>query len=1175
MTTGRHSIAGREGSSLTRGTLVDEAWARHLDLNQIPEGANFFELGGDSLGALRVVADLNQAGLAASLRDFYLHPTVAAQEGRWLRAASVQQPEMATQLDEARILPLAPLQSALLVEAASLGDADPYWMMAAYRLPFDISIEMAVAAWRATVAANPALRTRLVLDGLLVGQIISRSSDAAALIHVQDAGLSQPKALATWCQARIRELGGERLRRLAAAWLVESPSDQQAPAADRLLVIAVHHVVIDGWSMAQVLADFTEFLDCGLRSAPDPRPSLADYFAWQDRSGAVATATPFWQRALAGVEAAEELSFSRGRVPGTDGAAAMAPREILRKLSPTASAGYARFCSSNGVTQAAMIAYQWSRILAQYQSGDDICLGLTVNIRPAALTGATDISGCLLNVVPVIVPGGQADAVAGAANLMLDIAEATEHGCLPHAAMLQVASLPAMTELFASTVVFQNFAGDTAHLGGARPGTNGIGAKVYGYEAEGTADPLCLTVDFGDRTMICVEWDDQRYDGVVVRSLLAALEYWIYHPAQMAEDVPANGWTTPAERHAGVLGHPASAAPWSIDRYLNQSGDLLAVSDESRAVTYAELRHDANLMATYLREVCRLEPGMRVAFVGRRDTAAAIAICGAWLAGLSWCAIDAAGPERRRADVVDELEPGVVVDLRDESWRAVAPVSNVRAATFEPTSPAYFVATSGSTGRPKIVAIAAGGLTGLVEAWHQTYSSDGAPEVVLQIGSWTSDVFLGDLLKALSTGGHLVICPDGRRVDTANVEQLMRVHGVTLVESTPALITAIFRHLGAGSCPPALRTVIVGSDTFRLAELAELTELMPPEVRLFNGYGLSECTIESLVLRCERHAFASRSGLCPLGAPLPGTVVSVVDSQGWLCPPGATGELRVSGPQVGLGYHSAAAVHAVDKFSDWQGMASFRTGDRALIDHQGVVHFFGRADSQLKIRGHRVEAGEIENAVLRVSGVREAFAFAVDRIGGPAICAWLGGAAAGDAGKVRSGLAHLLPEYAIPALYGFLPELPRTKTGKIDRLNLAARTDEMISAASQRAAGAPDPDGSGLARTVAGIWEEVLGTQVGAGSSFFDSGGNSIMMITLHEKMRAQIPGFALSIADLFRQPTMSSLIHRLAEDEQALSATPGDRPSQSSAEARRGLLEAVQRGAMSAETALPLLGGQ
>ncbi|MER5319558.1 AMP-binding protein [Streptosporangium roseum] len=1113
------------------------AWRSHLDVAGFDGDDNFFELGGDSLAALKIVNQFTDTGLSFSLSDFYDHPTINEQLALLSSAVPAEAAESLPPAGERR-LPLTPIQPVLVLDSLRRPDSTAYWMISAHRFTAPVSVAAAQQAWEAMVARNPALRTRILRDSSGLSQVIDVDSSGAELRCVESLSLAG-MSLADWSAEKTSRLLDGGMDTLVAGWFIASCDERAGAEPAPVLVFAAHHALLDGWSLAQCLEDFVEALADPPSQPVVPRLSVAAYFDWRDQNGAEEASFEYWRRRLAGQRPAQTLDFARTATDEADSAVIDA-RAHVSELSASDSAAVAAYCTGQGVTQAAFLAHVWGRVLARYQEDADICVGLTVNIRPATLPGSIRLSGCLINVVPLVCPETGGEVVEGARLMMNAIAAATEHGHVTHPRICEAAGLPPSTRLFASTLVFQNFDGDLGTLGAGAP----VARLVH--SSGGTSDPLSLTVSLGERIRLLAEWDDSRYDGKVVESLLEAVAYFAVHPEALRTSL------TPAEQAGAILGTAAQARPWRIGDYLRMAdGDAIAVADEGDSCTYAELLDRSRAMADYLSRRLGLRPGSRVAFIGRRGVDAAVAICGAWRAGIAWSAVDSGLPPRRQRQLLDALRPNQCVVLDQDAWRELSEAPDDFDETLPADSPAYLVATSGSTGTPKVVVLAAGGLAPLVEAWQEAYIPGPGGHSVLQLGSWTADVFLGDLLKALCTGGRLVVCPDERRVDMAHLEALICEHRITLMESTPALVSALLRHIDRSTKRGrlSLRTFIVGSDIFRSAELEQMRRLLPPAVRLVNGYGLSECTVESVIYDSARSSGESRSGLCPIGEPLPGTELDIVNGAGHRLPRGALGEVRITGPGVGLGYLTDGRPSIRGGFTSRDGVRSYRTGDFGVIDMEGTIQFFGRRDAQVKIHGHRVELGEIENLLLTHDGVDEVH---VRADGDASLRAFVGSSGNLDADLLRDWLGDRLSPYAIPRSIDVMSRLPRTENGKIDRTTLAARPEPELAASSGTGSGTTP-----LAAEITQIWEQLLSVKVEPDRSFFDSGGHSILVITLFERLRERLAEYEFTIADLFRFPTVNTFARHLR-------GVPNDRMS---------ILRAVERGELTAREGFQMIG--
>lgn len=1140
------------------------AWKQVLESDDISPDDNFFEVGGDSVSALRVVNLLAEDGMTISLRDFYLKATAAGQ-ARHTTAATVARGARRVSPDGtgSTRLPLTPLQSIMVVEALRRPDSEAYWLTLAYALPAGTGPEEAQSAWQKTVRANPALRTRICIDGSGPFQTIGPEGPALRIAAPEDP--TRGPGLATWCRARSAELRGRFLQEPLRAYYLpgKSPDAQEAS-----LVIACHHALMDGWSMEQCVADFHHSL--AVPHAPLPRRASGEsYLSWLEDTDAPAVSKEYWQHQMRGAEPAPSLPFMQPGDDARDGEEQV-PRTVDRQLSGEAAQCLSRFARRHGLTRASIFTTLWMHILRQYQDSADVSVGLTVNNRPAAeLPGISEASGFLINTLPLRLALSD-DFTADCRRVLEQTATISEHAHLPYSEVVEAAGLPGMTHLFTSTLIFQN----------VRRGAEITRAPVHPLFAHGSSvDELSLTVELEeDGVRVCTAWDAALYDCAAVESLVHDLEYWLAH----LEDVdPAAGLTSPHDVSRALSGSAAEPRPWCMGELLavGEPGRT-AVAQEATEVTYAQLRRRAAALAAWLAAEHGVGAGDRVALVGERGTQGVVALCAVWLLGAAWCPVSSSWPAERQEQTLRVLRPKAVVDLAalgpsaDGAGRPLPEpspeaVRDLMGRTMSPEAVAYYVPTSGSSGEPKLVALSAGGLRPVVDAWLQHYGLAGTAQHVLQFGSWASDVFLGDVLKVMATGGSLVICPDEARVDLDCVEDLVRSWRITLLESTPAVVTALLRHLSRAQSPPAdLHTLIVGADTFRIREAEEATARLWQGVRLHNGYGLSECTIESLVQECVP-ALAARSGLCPVGRPLPGTCITVVDGRGRPLPYGAVGELVVAGAQVGLGYLTEDGLTEGGQFATVDGVRHFRTGDLVRFGPDGCLEFHGRRDGLVKVRGHRVEVGEVEDRLLRLPGVEESFVCLAERAVQPELVAFIGGSGL-DERAVRDGLSQTLPEHAVPGRVVVERRLPRNDHGKLDRVRMRNRAVELPRKNWNVDRSTDACEADELSALLTGLWSEVLQRPVNPHRSFFDQGGNSILAMQLYARMRELLPQHEFPIAHLFIHPTIAAFRASLSASPPA---SPHPREAKRSGPADElAVLRALERGELDTDGAMRLL---
>ncbi|MFD9085815.1 amino acid adenylation domain-containing protein [Streptomyces prasinus] len=483
--------------------------------------------------------------------------------------------------------------------------------------------------------------------------------------------------------------------------------------------------------------------------------------------------------------------------------------------------------------------------------------------------------------------------------------------------------------------------------------------------------------------------------------------------------------------------------------------------------------------------------------------------------------------------VVDPPCPVVTLRELDETGHRT-PAGPVPQLPAGPDSPAYVIHTSGSTGTPKAVRVSHRSLTAAYRSWRDAYRLE-SPEVRvhLQTAQPSFDVFTGDLVRALCSGGSLVLADRDLVFDTARLYRVMREERVDCAEFVPAIVRGLMDHCTReGGRLDFLRLLVVGSDTWKAAEHERLRGLCGPGVRVLNSYGVTEATVDSAFF--EGPADDLEPGLTvPIGRPLPHATLHILDAVGEPVPPGVPGELWIGGEGVALGYagdpESTARRFVTRRLGRGPGarpMRLYRTGDLARWDARGRAHLLGRADGQVKLRGHRIESGEIE-AHLTASGNLAGAVVVVrpDATGEDVLCAYCVAepGRALDRSALRRRLADSLPSYMVPSHLIEVPALPLTAHGKVDLRALPAP------GGGDRPE-AYEPPVTLYETSVARHWEALLRVdRAGLNDDFFALGGSSIKLIELIHLLRTEF-GVAVPVSALYRASTLHGMATALEE---------------------------------------------
>ncbi|WP_284117640.1 non-ribosomal peptide synthase/polyketide synthase [Streptomyces fragilis] len=1059
------------------------------------------------------------------------------------------------------IWPLTPLQEGMLFHRLA-GDADDVYVDQAALLLRGVADPKAFAlAWQRVTDRTPALRTSVVWEDVPRPlQIVHRDVEVpiAHLDWRDTAPADRERLLREWCErdlARGVDLATAPLMRLTMIRL---------PDAELRLVWTSHHLILDGWSLAQVLTEVCEeyaALTTGAESRPPVRRPFGDYvrlLAEQDAGAA----RDHWRGVLAGFATPTPLPADR---PQDRTRQARSAAVHTTALSEDLSERLARTARTAGLTLGTVVQGAWALLLSRYAAEDDVVFGTTVSGRPDDLPGAESMVGMFINTLPTRV---RVDPRRPAADwlrtLQQEQAEARRYAAVSLAELTSLSDVPPGSPLFHSMVAFENYPFDEA-----RTATSGVRlAEVDSRDA--TNYPLVLRAYQGGRIGFDVAHDPGLFDEATVRALAGRLRLLL---ASMADgldrplrDLP---WTTPEERRSLIAGadgggrqRPAETLVDLFEAQAARTPDAPAVTWAGEHLDYATLDARAGRLAHRLAEA-GARPETFVALALPRGADQVVAILAVLKTGAAYLPVDPQVPDERLTAVLDDARPVTLVTTTHIAPRAegagvpVLPLDDPRvaadlagrpatgpgdrAARPLPDHPAYAIYTSGSTGRPKGVVVPHANVVRLFTRTAHWFGF-GADDVWTLFHSYAFDFSVWELWGALLHGGRLVVVPDDVARSPEDFLRLLADERVTVLNQTPSAFHPLVR---ADAQDPAtgdrlaLRTVVFGGEALDVSRLAPWYARHPQDApRLVNMYGITETTVHVTHHPLDG-ARAAAGAASPIGEGIPDLRVYLLDDTLAPVPPGAVGEMYVAGEGLARGYLGRPGLTATRFPADPYGAPGtrmYRTGDRARRRADGTLEYLGRADQQVKIRGYRIEPGEIEaalhahpgvgSAAVEVhedaSGTRRLVAYVVPAAGGTAV----------PAAELRAHLERSLPSYMVPAAYVPLPALPLTVNGKLDRRALPAPGPDGFAARGERVAPRTRAE-----RLVAAAWADVLDVaEPGAEDDFFALGGDSLLAVRVTARLRAAF-GQDVSPRLLFTHPTVAALAAELGDPAGAASA--------------------------------------
>ena len=1058
------------------------------------------------------------------------------------------------------LYPLSPMQKGMMFHCLNEPGSGVY--VEQMRIGIEgLSLATFRQAWERTVARHPVLRTAIVGAGRKEpGQVVRHRVELPWSEH--DRRSLTPEEQRSWIADFLR-------RDLAAGFSLDEPCLTRftliRTGDDRWeFVWTVHHIVLDGWSGFLVLHDAFRIYEALKRSEepdlPPVRP-FRDYVAWLQRQD-LTRAEVYWREKLAGFSEPTVLGAQCG--PGETGAGAQEYGSEQLRLSSEMTSRLRRGAAQSRVTLSTLLEGAWALLLGRYSGADDVLFGTVISCRPDELRGADSMVGMLVNTLPFRARLREQEPVGDWLRAMqAELAEQRAYEYAPLWELQRWSEVPAGVPLFESLFVFENQPVTGSHVRAdstLRLDFAPMSSRI-GY-------PLMLLVMPSDELVLRVTYDAQRFDAETVRRMLDHLRKILVALTE-APDRPLSSVTLlDAEERERIItrwnrterSYPEATLHGLFEAQVDTTPDEPALLCGEQQQTYGELETRANRLAHYLRGL-GVGPDVPVAVCVERSLQMVEAVLGILKAGGAYVPLDPGYPADRlaymqrnaRAPVVLVHEatrervagsgdahgaPTVVCLDRDADAIAACPPDRP-VAGVRPQHLAYVLYTSGSTGRPKGVAMPHAPLVNLMH-WQYERSACGGGTRTLQFAPISFDVSCQELFATLGSGGTLCLISEDQRLDTESLLALLRetpVHRVFMpyVALQQLAEVALQRDL----LPHALREVITAGEQLQVTPaIVELFEKLPG-CTLDNQYGPTEChVVSALMLDGSPGTWPA---LPSIGRPVANTRLYVLDERMQPVPIGVAGELYIGGAAPARGYlHDEDLTtqrFIPDPFGDESGARLYRTGDLARFEPGGDVMFLGRADQQVKLRGFRVELGEIESLLMEHAAVQLAIAvIREDRPGDRRLVAYTVAdpERRPSSSELRAFLGERVPDYMLPAAFVDLPAAPLTPTGKVDRRALLAEQHAPLELREQFV-----PPRGPVEEALAEIWSDVLGIAApGVHDDFFDLGGHSLMATQLVSRIR-DVLRVELPLRVLFDHPTIAELAAQVSGSEARLAQAP------------------------------------
>ncbi|GLV55541.1 hypothetical protein KDH_23850 [Dictyobacter sp. S3.2.2.5] len=1085
------------------------------------------------------------------------------------------------------IYELSPMQRGMLFHTVYTPHSGVYIEQAIYHLRGALRTDLLRQAWQSIQQRHAVLRTLFVWEGLDEPvQVVQQTADLPwqELDWRGNSSVTQQGYLDELLSAdrqRGFEMNQAPLLRIALLRIAHQ---------EYYLLVTYHHLLLDGWSLAETLREVLVTYEAYVRGSEpvlSARRPYHDYLLWLQQQD-LGAAEAFWRRYLKGFVAPTPLSLeSAGELP--EQATGVAPqlsdedkaeqtsalprlhlsggRSVTlqgRALSTEKTTALRQFARQHRLTVNTLIQGAWSLLLSRYSGQDDIVFGATVNGRPLSLPGAEDMIGLFINTLPVRaqIPAREA-LLTWLTRLQMQQAETRQYDYSPLVQIQGWSDVPREQPLFESLMVFENYPLNTEEDQEAAQTLDVSAVQML----EQTNYPLVLAVGAWRRLELHIGYSTTQFAAPMIARMLEhlcmLLDAFLTYPERQLQDFSL---LTEHEKQSLLVSWNQTAEDypayrnWSelFSRQAQATPEEVALTYGAETYSYRVLEQRANQLALYLRQRGS-GPEARIAVCLERSPDLCISLLSCLQAGAIYLPVDPHYPPERIAFLLADAQVELLITRSEflaacgyPSERAVLLDSEQAAIAQQcmepldtltyPDNGAYLIYTSGSTGAPKGVIGTHRSLINHSQACVQRYNLRSSDRV-LQFASLNFDVFLEECLPSWSIGATVVMWPEAYPPAPAAFNRYLEQEHLTVINIPSSYWHAwVAEMTHAHSCPPQiLRAVVIGSERALPAQLQNWFLCADERIALYNAYGLTETTITALTYQASGRPANPIGQRVPVGRPLGNVQAYILDTEGRPAAIGLPGELYIGGLALARGYLDRPELTAErfvpHLFSQQPGERLYRTGDQARYLPGGEIEVMGRLDAQIKLRGFRIEPGEIESVLTQDPAVQECVVvMREDTPGESRLVAYVVARTSSQAlvARLQQRAQEKLPPYMLPAICLLSDKLPRTSTGKIDPRQLPA--PEQQSSANKKNYVAPETP---LEEILASIWTSVLQVEgIGRSDHFFRLGGHSLQATQVVARLR-DILQLELPVRAIYDQPTIAKLakhIEALRKPEQSVS---------------------------------------
>ena len=1042
------------------------------------------------------------------------------------------------------IYPLSPMQEGMMFHSLYAPESGVYVEQIVLTLLGKLQPEIFQQAWQKVVNRHSALRTLFVWEKRKQPlQIVLKE------VQIPWHCLDWQKIPAQEQQQKLEELLQTQKKQgfqLNQAPLMQCTLIKMGEQLYKF-IWSHHHILIDGWCLPIIFSEVWSFYEAECEgkicNLPTPKP-YKNYISWLQNQD-LSRAEIFWRQNLSGFQAPTPLMVDKPERNKSSELTSFQEQELTLSLETTKA--LQSLAKQYQVTLSTVIQGMWAVLLSKYTGDTDVLFGVTVAGRPASLPRVETMIGLFINTLPLRVNVEVEDSIwIWLQSLQQKSIEIQEYSYTPLVEIQKLSEVEGGVSLFDSILVFENYPLNTSVL------QLSSSLKIQGLESFGENNyPLTLTTMPGENLEINIAYNTDRFDTDTIARMRGhfqtLLEGIVAHPEWPIAQLPM---LKKAERHQLLVEWNDTQLDYPGDYCIHQlfeeqvvrTPEAVAVVYEEQQLTYQELNQKANQLAHYLQKL-GLEAETIVAIYLEKSLEMMVAVLGILKAGGAYLPIDSNYPSQRIASMLEDAKVSVLVT--QESLLSSLPENECQIISWQrdeqlitnmsPQNPvakinshnlAYVIYTSGSTGKSKGVEISHQNVVNTYYSYEKYYELKTRFRKHLQMANFAFDVFTGDWIRSLCSGGTLVLCPLEYLLESEKLYSLLYSKKIDGGEFVPAVIRNLMEYLENNQKTlDFMKIIIVSSDKWYRKEYNHLKSLTGPETRVLNAYGVTEVAIDSSYFESTELEIVEEN-ILPIGRPFDNIQMYILDKHEQLLPVGVSGELCLAGAGVARGYLNRPELTAAKFVNNPFGEGKiYKTGDLARYLPDGQVELIGRIDNQVKIRGFRIELGEIEANLNEHPLITESVVIVAknDQENQYLVAYMITHLQQSiETREIKEFLQQRLPAYMIPTAFILVEEFALTANGKIDRKALpkpdltANITDEFIAPRNE------------IEQKLALIWQEVLGMEkVGIEDNFFALGGHSLLATQVVSRIRNTF-SVELPLRDLFEYPTIREISLRL-----------------------------------------------